>query len=224
MEIVVTGRHVQVSDRFRSHIADKLSKVSQLAPRLQRIDVVVSHEANKRQAKSCERVEITCRVSGSVVRAEACQEDKYAALDLALDKLMERLRRAHDRTRVHRGRRTPESVAQATAPLDGALAGDLDGAGRDGHAEEPDQLGTQGETVAEVREKVHASTPMGLDQAIKEMELVGHDFYLFHDEHSDRPSVVYRRRGWSYGVIHLELSDGEALGAIAGAPPAAVGT
>ena len=223
MEIVVTGRHVQVSDRFRSHIADKLAKVPQLAPRLQRIDVVVSHEANKRQAKSCDRVEITCRVSGSVVRAEACLEDKYAALDVALDKLMERLRRSHDRTRVHRGRRTPESVARATAGLDGAVVADLDGAGLDGVAQAHDPLGTQGEPVVEVREKVHASVPMGLDQAIKEMELVGHDFYLFHDAQTDKPSVVYRRRGWSYGVIHLELAD-EPSTSISDAPAAAVGT
>jgi ribosomal subunit interface protein len=223
VEIVVTGRHVQVSDRFRSHLADKLTKVTQLAPRLQRVDVVVSHEANKRQAKSCERVEITCRVSGSVVRAEACLEDKYAALDAALDKLMERLRRAHDRGRVHRGRRTPESVSQATADLDDVTPVDLDGAGRGGAAPGQDRLGTQGESVVEVREKVHASAPMGLDQAIREMELVGHDFYLFHDDETGRPSVVYRRRGWSYGVIHLELADGGGA-MIAGAPAAAVGT
>jgi len=221
VEIVVTGRHVQVSDRFRNHVADKLSKVGQLAPRLQRIDVMVSHEANRRQAKSCERVEITCRVSGSVVRAEACLEDKYAALDVALDKLMERLRRAHDRTRVHRGRRTPESVAQATSALIGAGA-DVDGAGLDGAGADHDLLGTQGEAVVEVREKVHASAPMALDQAIREMELVGHDFYLFHDEHTDKASVVYRRRGWSYGVIHLELAD-DASTVMRDAPAATVG-
>ncbi len=223
MEIVVTGRHVQVSDRFRSHLAEKLTKVPQLAPRVQRIDVVVSHEANKRQAKSCERVELTCRVSGSVVRAEACLDDKYASLDVALDKLMERLRRSHDRARVHRGRRSPESVARATARIDAPRdgAGGLDGAPGGGGAADP--LGTQGESVVEVREKIHASAPMGLDQAIREMELVGHDFYLFHDDQTDKPSVVYRRRGWSYGVIHLEMS-GDLDAALADAPAAAVGT
>ncbi len=223
MEIVVTGRHMQVSDRFRSHLAEKLTKVPQLAPRVQRIDVVVSHEANKRQAKSCERVELTCRVSGSVVRAEACLDDKYAALDVALDKLMERLRRSHDRARVHRGRRAPESVAQATARIDTTLdgVGAPHGTPGDGGADDP--LGTQGEPVVEVREKIHASAPMGLDQAIREMELVGHDFYLFYDDQTEQPSVVYRRRGWSYGVIHLELSGG-LDGALADASALPVGT
>jgi len=204
VEIVVTGRHTQISDRFRAHLDDKLAKVPQLAPRIQRIDVVVSHEPNKRQAKACDRVEITCHMKGPIVRAEACLDDKYAALDVALDKLMERLRRAQDRRRVHRGRRVPESVAEATAritpqdgqPAEGALADEsFDG----------DRFGELGNSPIEVREKVHATTPMGLDQAVHDMELIGHDFYLYHDVDTDQPSVVYRRRGWSYGVIHLKL-------------------
>jgi len=203
VEIVVTGRNMQVSDRFRSHLDEKLAKIPQLAPRAQRVDVVVSHEPNKRQAKACDRIEITCHVKGPVVRAEACLDDKYAALDLAMDKLMERLRRAHDKKRVHRGRHAPESVAQATA----RLASSLNGAGAQAQQgeEEEELFGAQGNSPIEVREKVHASTPMTLEQAVNEMELVGHDFYLFHDSDTDQPSVVYRRRGWSYGVIHLDV-------------------
>ena len=214
MEIVVTGRHVQVSERFRRHLDEKLAKVPQLAPRVQRLDVVVTHEVNKRQSKGSDRVEITCHVKGPVVRAEACADDEYGALDIAMDKLLERLRRDHDRRRVHRGRHVPESVAQATARLDAAQAGlngELAGvaaasAGQNG----ADLLGTDGDSPIEVREKIHASVPMGLDQALYEMELVGHDFYLFHDKDTDQPSVVYRRRGWSYGVIHLDASEEQA--------------
>src|SRR5450631_3635883 len=212
VEIVVTGRHVQVSERFRRHLDEKLAKVPQLAPRVQRLDVVVTHEANKRQSKACDRVEITCHVKGPVVRAEACADDKYGALDIAMDKLLERLRRDHDRRRVHRGRRVPESVSQATsrlsedpASLNGQSAG-VAGAGPD----DGELLGADGDSPIHVREKVHASTPMGLDQALYEMELVGHDFYLFHDKDTNQPSVVYRRRGWSYGVIHLDVSQDEA--------------
>ncbi|HYO18514.1 MAG TPA: ribosome-associated translation inhibitor RaiA [Dermatophilaceae bacterium] len=206
MEIVVTGRHVQVSERFRRHLDEKLAKVPQLAPRVQRLDVVVTHEANKRQSKACDRVEITCHVKGPVVRAEAIADDKYGALDIAMDKLLERLRRDHDRRRVHRGRRVPESVAQATS----RLAEDPLGLAADGASpgpEDVDILGTDGDSPIHVREKVHATSPMGLDQALYEMELVGHDFYLFHDKDTNQPSVVYRRRGWSYGVIHLDVSE-----------------
>jgi len=208
VEIVVTGRHVQVSERFRRHLDDKLAKVPQLAPRVQRLDVVVTHEANKRQSKACDRVEITCHVKGPVVRAEACADDKYGALDIAMDKLLERLRRDHDRRRVHRGRRVPESVAQATARLGNGLA--IGGAVASAGQDDEDALLAEGDSPIEVREKVHESVPMGLDQALYEMELVGHDFYLFHDKDTQQPSVVYRRRGWSYGVIHLDVSQDQA--------------
>ena len=197
MDIVVSGRHLTVSDRFRDHIEDKLEKITQLEPRMRRVEVTVSHEANRRQAKACDRVEVTCHSKGPVVRAEACAEDKYAALDLVLDKLMERLRRKHDKRQVRRGRRTPESVAQATARIETP----------------PEAVPAPGEATAgefedspvEVREKIHRSTPMTLAEALERMEAVGHDFYLFHDSETDRASVVYRRRGWSYGVLHLDL-------------------
>ena len=210
MEIVVTGRHVQVSERFRAHLDDKLAKVPQLAPRVQRLDVVVTHEVNKRQSKASDRVEITCHVKGPVVRAEAVADDKYAALDIAMDKLLERLRRDHDRRRVHRGRHVPESVAQATAGLAEAPLG-LNGSAVAASAgqDDADLVGAEGDSPINVREKIHASVPMALDQALYEMELVGHDFYLFHDKDTDQPSVVYRRRGWDYGVIHLDVADAE---------------
>jgi ribosomal subunit interface protein len=211
VEIVVTGRHVQVSEHFRRHLDEKLAKVPQLAPRVQRLDVVVTHEANKRQSKACDRVEITCHVKGPVVRAEACADDKYGALDIAMDKLLERLRRDHDRRRVHRGRHVPESVARATSRLaENPLGRNGQVAAGASAGQDVDLLGADGESPIQVREKVHATMPMGLDQALYEMELVGHDFYLFHDKDTDQPSVVYRRRGWSYGVIHLDVSEEQA--------------
>ena len=197
MDIVVTGRHLTVSDRFRAHIEEKLEKITQLEPRTRRVEVLVSHEPNRRQAEVCDKVEITCYAKGPVVRAEACVEDKYAALDLAIDKLMERLRRQKDRRQVHRGRRTPESVARATARIVAPAEG-----GPASVADDGDQFV---DSPVEVREKVHRSTPMTLSDALSEMELVGHDFYLFHDIDTDRASVVYRRHGWSYGVLHLDL-------------------
>ncbi len=197
VDIVVTGRHLTVSDRFRDHIEEKLTKITQLAPRTRRVEVMVSHEPNRRQAKACDRVEVTCYAKGPVVRAEACADDKYAALDVVLDKLLERLRRQSDRRHVHRGRRTPESVAMATARIPEPDGDDGDDSASGG--------GPFEDSPIQVREKVHHSTPMTLAEALSEMEAVGHDFYLFHDVETDRASVVYRRRGWSYGVLHLDL-------------------
>ncbi|GAA2745432.1 ribosome-associated translation inhibitor RaiA [Terrabacter aerolatus] len=206
MEIVVTGRHVQIPDRFREQLDERLAKVSALAPKVHRIDVVVTHE---RVARGSEKVEITCHAKGPVIRAEACLDDKYAALDAAVDKLMDRLRRVHDKRRVSRGRRIPESVAQATARIDSTSNGSAPqgpeptDAG-DGRVDDLERFGALGNSPIEVREKIHTAAPMSLEDAVNEMELVGHDFFLFHDADTDRPSVVYRRRGWSYGVLHLE--------------------
>jgi ribosomal subunit interface protein len=208
VDIVVTGRHTQVTDRFRQHLEEKLSKVPQLLPRVSRIDVVVTHE---KAVRNCDAVEITCHAKGPVIRAEACTDDPYSALDSALDKLFERLRRVSDRKRVSRtGRRVPESVARATGRVveGGAEAGDIASRSADAGATPSSPngaFGAVGESPIEVREKVHASSPMTLEDALNQMEMVGHDFFLFHDSDTGQPSVVYRRRGWSYGVIHLKV-------------------
>ncbi len=210
VDIVVTGRHTQVTERFREHLEEKLAKVPQLHPKVSRVDVVITHE---KAVRDCEAVEITCHAKGPVIRAEACTNDVYTALDAALEKLYERLRRASDRKRVARaGRRVPESVSHATGrTTDGSTAGAGAVAGADGQGPTDDgpspsgAFGAVGESPIEVREKVHASAPMTLEDALNQMELVGHDFYLFHDVDTAQPSVVYRRRGWSYGVLHLKV-------------------
>lgn len=204
MEITVTGRHIQISDRFRQVLGDKLTKVEQYAPRTQRVDVVVSHETSKAAPKGSERVEITCIAKGPVIRAEAFSDDKYTAMDLALQKLAERLRRAGDKRKVRRrGRGTDEPpVDVATfAPVPEPVEVEQE----EPRSELEEKLGAQGDMPVQVREKVHAAAPMSLDQALFEMELVGHDFYLFVDKESERPSVVYRRRAYDYGVISLDL-------------------
>ncbi|WP_374970132.1 ribosome hibernation-promoting factor, HPF/YfiA family [Terrabacter sp. BE26] len=216
MEIVVTGRHVQIPDRFREQLDERLAKVPALAPKVHRIDVVVTHEP---VGHGSEKVEITCHAKGPVIRAEACLDDKFAALDAAVDKLMERLRRMHDKRRVSRGRRLPESVARATARVDASAGGAVEEAepleSANGQVDDLDRFGALGNSPIEVREKVHVAAPMTLEVAVNQMELVGHDFFLFHDVETGRPSVVYRRRGWSYGVLHLEM--------VVDAPAAATG-
>ncbi|GEN78314.1 ribosome hibernation-promoting factor, HPF/YfiA family [Actinotalea fermentans] len=201
MEIVVVGRHTEVPERFRRHVEDKLSKVAQLAPRAQRVDVEVTHEKNPRLSEICERVELTVRGKGPVIRAEAMADDPYAALDIAMTKLMERLRRARDRRKDHRGAPlTPVEVRAAEA--EEVVEAEPD-AGvtvtEDGAVEK-----MLGDSPIVIREKLHTAQPMTLDDALYEMEMVGHDFFLFVDAETSLPSVAYRRRGWSYGVIRLD--------------------
>jgi len=199
VDIVVKGRNTEVTERFRTHVAEKLAKLEKLDPKVISIDVECSQEKNPRLADLRERIEITILSRGPVMRAEAAAQDCYAALDSAVTKLESRLRRAHDRRRVHHGAKTPVSVAAATAALDGART----------RATLPVEEESEAETAdggpLYVREKVHSGKPINLDQALYEMELVGHDFYLFVDAETSQPSVVYRRRAYDYGVIRLAV-------------------
>ncbi len=205
MDVVVKSRHCNVSDQFRSYVDEKINRLEKLDDRVIRVEVEVSAEKNKRQHDQANRVEITLRTKGPVIRAEAAAEDKPAAFDLALDKLMAQLRKAADRKRVHRGSRTPMSLSEAVAevPAENDDAAEVDEA--DTHTIAGIEV--QGDGPMVVREKVHAAVPMNLEQALLEMELVGHDFYLFIDAEHMSPSVVYRRRAYDYGVIRLESAD-----------------
>jgi ribosomal subunit interface protein len=221
MDINVRGHHTSVPERFRQHAAAKLAKLAKLDQRAMRIDVEVSKERNSRQSDRRERVELTILSRGPAIRAEAAADDKYTALDMALAKLESRLRRVSDRRKVKHG-------DNATVRSPGVLVATPAEAGRNGHAPldtsdlddfpsfEPEDnpspaegddhlvpIQMEGEGPLVVREKEHAAMPMPIDQALLQMELVGHDFYLFHDSECDRFSVVYRRRGYDYGVIRL---------------------
>ncbi|AVT30377.1 MULTISPECIES: ribosome hibernation-promoting factor, HPF/YfiA family [unclassified Plantactinospora] len=215
MDLVVKGRNVEVPDHYRVHVAEKLAKIERYDHKLIRIDVELFHERNPRQSDHCQRIEITCISRGPVVRAEACAKDFYSALDAAISKLDTRLRRAADRRRVHRGRHAPVSVAAATARLpvvdasDSALAtltapapAKSNGNGRATAEPEFDEY-DDAQPWHIAREKLHPAEPMTVDDALFQMELVGHDFYLFLDKESGRPSVVYRRKGYDYGIIAL---------------------
>ena len=214
MEIVVKGRHYEVSERFREHVHEKLARIDKFEQRqrVSRIEVQVELERNPRQQDRAARVEMTVRSRGPVIRAEACAEDKMAALDLAVDKLEARLRKAADRRRIHHGSRRPVSVAEATAGsglVEPSLVGSVNGTAAVAEAEHVHRAGpieVEGDGPLVVREKTHDAHPMTLDQALYEMEMVGHDFYLFIDKDSAQPSVVYRRKGYDYGVIHLAPS------------------
>lgn len=204
MEVVVTGRHCELSDRYRSHVEDKLSRLEKHDHRIIRVNVEVECEKNPRQADRAVRLELTALSKGPVIRAEAQAADKMAALDLAVDKMAAQMRRAADRRRVHRGAKAPVSVGQALAGTVEEVAAETD-ENVTTHERQVGPIDVAGDGPLVVREKSHAASPMTLDQALYEMELVGHDFYLFVDKESERPSVVYRRRGYDYGVISLDL-------------------
>ncbi|HCU91943.1 MAG TPA: ribosome-associated translation inhibitor RaiA [Actinobacteria bacterium] len=256
MDIIFKGRRTDVQERFRRHASAKLGKIERLGHKAIRVDVEVSTERNPRQSDRRERVELTIRSRGPVIRAEAAADDRYVALDRALAKLEARLRRLGDRRKDRHGMpsaawavlmpvadgagympgglmagyspgngQLPEPLAGPAPSLHGSFLGGpdlgepafggpvsgspaLDDGALDDAAIGLIPIQMEGDGPVVVREKFHAAMPMSIDQALLEMELVGHDFYLFRDEACGHASVVYRRHGYQYGLIRLVESAG----------------
>ena len=216
MEIAIVGRHTKVNEPLRTRIEERMAKITELAPRATRAEVHVCHERSPRIANEKERVEITLHGRG-VVRSEASATDRETAFDVAYSKLTAQLRKMHER-KVHRhqgklGLRAVPTPAQGTPVITADTVDNVemwDGAPADATREIP----IDGTPIV-IRSKTHEGSPMAVTDAIDQMELVGHDFYLFHDVESDLPSAVYRRRGWTYGVLHLATTPAEASRATA---------
>ena len=200
MDVLVTGRHCQIPDEFRARVEERIASIEKLKDRVIRVEVQVSAYGYKKQPDQSTRVEITLRSRGPVVRAEASADDKNVAFDHALDRLKSQLRRASDRRKTHRGLRGTGSLAEAALAVPAESAEETRPeirkiAGLEIHGDGP----------LVVREKYFDAVPLTLAQALDEMELVGHDFFLYVDAESGHPSGVYRRKAYDYGVIHLNL-------------------
>ena len=205
MDIVVKGRNVEVPEHFRTHVADKLARSERYDSKIIRVDVELSHESNRRLSKTCQRVQITLASRGPAVRAEASADTFYSALDAAVVKLESRLRRSADIRHHKQHARTPISVVAGPG---GGLPDEpppFDENSDDFDRWQDDQLGdsADGGPGQIVRIKDHPADPITVDQALFQMELVGHDFYLFKDAESGLCSVVYRRKGFDYGLLRL---------------------
>lgn len=208
MDVTITGRGVGIPDRFEDYATEKAEKVAHLADKALVLEIRVLRHHETRGSSGDDRVELTLVGPGPIVRAEAAANDKYAAFDLAFDKLVERIRQAKDRRKVHRGARRPESLREATS--NGKVADLVPASSAVLEAVATGEVPVVGEQPEDdwspvvIRHKVFPATRMTQEDAVDHMELVGHDFFLFIDAATDNPSVVYRRKGWDYGVISLE--------------------
>lgn len=199
MDIVVTGRHCSISPELKELVTERLATVERLRDRVIRIEVEFHASEGTKNPSDAVEVQLTLRSKGPVVRAEATANDKVAAFEQALDRLKTQLRKAADRRKTHRGLRAA-SIAEQMPPAD--LQDDDD----DVPTQNVAGLVVTGDGPLVVREKEFEAAPLTLAQALDEMELVGHDFFLYQDADSGRPSVVYRRKAYNYGVIHLNVS------------------
>ena len=208
METSIVGVGVGITDRFRSVVEEKATRIEHLAPRAQRVEVKVTHRAYHNGRMEDSTVELTLTGKGPIVRAEAVDGDKFTALDLAVDKLCEQLRRAKDKRVDSRNHPRGAKFEKESGALQGI---DLQPASVDviravATGEIPIITGNEeeeGYTPVVIRTKQFDPEWMTVEEAVDRMELVGHDFFLFIDARSDHPSVVYRRKGWDYGVISL---------------------
>ena len=208
MEINIVGVGVSVSDRFRTVVEEKSARIEHLAPRAQRLDIKVTHRTYHNGGREDETVEVTLTGKGPVVRAEAVDGDKFAALDLAISKLAEQIRRAKEKRVDARNHPRGAKLEKGTGTLQGI---DVQPASVDviravATGEVPIMTGAEDEedyTPVVIRTKRFDPEWMTVEDAVDRMELVGHDFFLFIDARTDQPSVVYRRKGWDYGVISL---------------------
>lgn len=214
MEMTINGRNVSVTDRFREYVDEKVEKVDQLATKIQRLDIKVTKEQHARNAETALTVELTVVGRGPAIRAEAKAADKFAAFDTAFAKLLERLRKARDRRKIHHGRQTPKAVHEATSGLEPADSSiPLADATRQAQLDEEARLAAEasenGAPPIEIRRKVFPAESMTVDDAVDRMEMIGHPFYLFVDAETGAHSVVYSRNGkgnqqYSYGTITLD--------------------
>lgn len=197
-QVTITGRNVEVPEHFAERVKGKLAKIERLDPTLTFFHVELKHEPNPRRDAESDRIQITATGKGHIARAEAKEDSFYAALETALAKMERSLRKVKARRKISRsGHRAPISVGEATAALVDEASASAPKADPYEDQVEEIQLGKV------VRTKEHSATPMSVDDALSEMELVGHDFFLFVDEATGRPSVVYRRHAYDYGMIAL---------------------
>ena len=203
VKVNITGRNVEVPDHFAERVHSKLAKIARLDPTLTFFHVELQHEPNPRRADESDKIQITATGKGHIARAEAKEDSFYAALETALSRMERSLRKVKARRKISRsGHRTPMPTDQVAVEL-AAQAAKMEAPKGEFDEDPYADLAEEVKLGQVVRRKEHPATPMSVDDALSEMELVGHDFYLFLDEETGRPSVVYRRHAYDYGLIAL---------------------
>ena len=205
MELKISAKNLTISDRFRDYVEDKAGKIDRYAHKPEELNIKVTRHEHSKTAGAEDQVELTVYEPGHIVRAEARASDKFAAFDIAFGKLNERLRRYSDKHKVHRGGGHKNPSASELAASDFASL-DITPADHDillGKVMAVAEIVEAPYSPVVIKSKEFQSQPMTKEEAVSHMELVGHDFYLFFDSETSRPAVVYRRKGWNYGVISL---------------------
>lgn len=177
MAILVKGRNIEVTDTVRKYAERKLQRLARLVPKLLEVEIELAVERNPRVAHK-QTVEVTMRAEGATLRASESSPDMYASIDLVAEKLEKRIERYKGKLYQ---KPSPELAAVEVVPLP---------------EEEPEESEPHIVRVKRVPMK-----PMTPEEAAIQMELVGHDFFVFQNAETDEMNVLYRRKDKNYGLI-----------------------
>ena len=184
MDVTVSSRHVELTAALRSAAEERIGRLTRFLDGMDRAEVHLFEERNPRIADKKDVCEVTLAGHGHHVRTKAAAADPFSAVDAAAQKLEHQLHklktklvgRSHPRRNGHTNGSTPDDLL----------------------LEEPE------ESTQIVRTKTLASKPMTVDEAVMQLELLGHDFYLFTNADTERANVLYRRRAGGMGLIEQE--------------------
>lgn len=200
MNITVTGRNIAVTDALRNHVIEKIEAAANVFDIPMDAEVVLRVEKNPSNPVP-QVVEVTIFVKGAVVRVSEAAADMYAAIDMAADRVSRQLRKFKTRV-VDRRQRAAQARKEVQQEMGELVA-----------VEEPDALPQEPEDEQEeiLREKLIEFTPLSVDQALLQTDLLGHDFYVFTNVDTGDVNVIYRRKNGGYGIL-MPVAPAPAMG------------
>ena len=194
MKLLIQGNNIEVTESIHDYVEDKLEKaVKHFQNLATKIDVHLSVARNARISNK-HKAEVTVYANGTVIRAQENSESLYASIDLVSDKISRQLRKykeKHLAKKNHSQVKTTDSLEEK--PVEVSLIGDR-------QPELPNEV---------VRMKYFPMSPMTIDEAKEQLQLVDHDFYMFRNQETNEINVIYMRNHGGYGVIQPRNSNGD---------------
>jgi putative sigma-54 modulation protein len=182
MELTIKGKNVEITDRLNDYVEKKIGKLDRYLPSISEAWVELTTEG-ARAAEDRQVCQVTVRANGAILRAEVRSDDMFTSIDSVLDKMYRQIAR-------YKGKRKNRWRGAAT-PIEPLPV------------EEEEEYEEEASTI--VRTKRFRMIPMDADEAIEQMELLGHDFFVFYNADDGQVNVIYRRKDGDYGLLQPEL-------------------
>ncbi len=192
MQLTVKGRNIEITDRLRSYVEKKIGKLDRYLPEMAEARVELAEEASQKSSQR-QVAQVTVWSNGTLLRAEERSSDIFTSIDAVAEKLHRQIRRYKGKRR--RKLERAQAIAVAAEVYE--------------HTDLVEQVEEEEEEFFEgrvVRTKRFALTPMSEDEAIDQMELLGHDFFVFFNAVDAAVNVLYRRSDGNYGLLQPELA------------------